>query len=98
MCCVSAPRRFAWSRACSSSASEVEKRGFTSSIAVVAALRQRAASVVTGVADRAEPTVMVKNGNRPAVELEDGGDLKEELGLVAEAVPHGHGTHPLGAV
>src|SRR5437016_6432632 len=30
--------------------------------------RSRAASVVTGVADRAEPTVMVKNGNRPAVE------------------------------
>src|SRR5438445_8311083 len=67
-------------------------------LAVEAALRQRAASVVTGVADRAEPTVMVKNGNRPAAELEDGGDLKEELGLVAEAVPHGHGTHPLGAV
>ncbi len=35
MCCVSAPRRFAWSRACSSSASDVEKRGLTSSIAVV---------------------------------------------------------------
>src|SRR6058998_2538060 len=67
-------------------------------LAVEAALRQRAAFVVTGVADRAEPTVMVKNGDRPAVELQDGGDLKEELGLVAEAVPRGHGTHPLGAV
>src|SRR5439155_1048267 len=54
-------------------------------LAVEAALRQGAAFVVAGVADRAEPTVMVKNGDRPAVELEDGGDLKEELGLVAEA-------------
>src|SRR5207249_10681053 len=67
-------------------------------LAVEAAFRQRAAFVVAGVSDRAEPTVMVKNGDRPAVELEDGGDLKEELGLVAEAVPRGHGTHPLGAV
>src|SRR5207247_3465787 len=67
-------------------------------LAVEAAFRQRAAFVVAGVADRAEPTVMVKNGDRPAVELEDGGDLEEERGLVAEAVPRGHGTHPLGAV
>src|SRR5213078_4345781 len=38
---VSAPRRFAWSKACSSSASDVEKRGLTSSIAVVEMTRTR---------------------------------------------------------
>jgi len=67
-------------------------------LAVEPAFGQRAAFVVTGVADRSELTVVVENGDRPAVELEGGGDASEQLALIAEAVPRGHGTLPLGAV
>lgn len=38
------------------------------------ALGQWAALVVAGVADRPELAVMMENGDRPAVELESGGD------------------------
>jgi hypothetical protein len=62
------------------------------------AFGQWAALVVAGVADRAELAVMMENGDRPAVELEGNGDAGEQLGRVAEAVPRGHGTLPLGAV
>src|SRR5207247_9110304 len=67
-------------------------------LAVEAAFAQRAALVIAGVADRSELAGMVEDGDRPAVELEGGGDASKQLGLVAEAVPRGHGTLPLGAV
>src|SRR5207248_2136310 len=65
-------------------------------LAAQAAFGKRAALVVAAVADRAEPAVVEKQRDRPAVELDGQGGARTQLGRVAETVPGCHETLSVG--